>query len=172
MPDRATVGFWSYVHRDNQLDKGYVMGLAEAVADEFELMTGEELELFVDSQRIEWGDEWRQTIDLSLSKTVFFIAVITPLYLRSKECRREFIEFLGALGADPTHRFLLPILYTDTPAITDHDNDDEIAAAVRRTHYQDWRALRLAERDSADYRRAVHRMADRLARILEAARGT
>jgi hypothetical protein len=170
IPSTATVGFWSYAHQDNQLDRGHLIGLAEAVASEFELMTGEELGLFVDSERIEWGDEWRRAIDTSVPISVFFIAVITPRYLRSAECRREFVAFLEVLATGSSHRFLLPILYTDTPAIVDRNNDDEIAVAVRRTQYEDWRDLRLAGHDSPDYRRAVHRMADRLVTILRRAR--
>lgn len=166
----SNVGFWSYTHRDNDLDHGCVGRLAQDVADEFELQTGDSLKMFVDSHSINWGDDWQQDISHALVDTVFFIAVITPLYLRSIACREEFLEFASHLNVRSPKRILLPILYSDTPAVFDSNGRYRVAQIVRQTQYQDWRSLRLSEKSSSEYRRAVHSMAIRIIDICQPGR--
>ena len=160
------VGFWSYTHRDNDLDRGRVARLAQDIADEFELQTGGILKMFIDNRSIKWGDEWRKSIGQALDHTTFFIAIITPLYLRSTECRREFLDFTSNPYTGEQSRVLLPILYSETSAIADPKNRDPIAQLVRQTQYEDWRRLRLSENSSPEYRRAVHGMVVRIIDIL------
>lgn len=158
--------FWSYTHRDDLLDRGRITRLASLISNEYELLTGERLELFVDRSNLAWGDQWREVIDRALGGTVVFIPVVTPLYLRSEECRREFVEFFGGASRANTTELLLPILYTDTPAVNDATNADEVASIIRDTHFEDWREKRLASEESEQYRGAVHKMATRLVDIL------
>ena len=110
----SSQGFWSYVHNDDEAEGGRVSRLARDVAAQFELLTGEQLKLFLDKDGIEWGENWRQTIDSNLSTVAFFIALITPRYFRSSECRRELqyfarkaidigIKDLAARGASSSH---------------------------------------------------------------------
>ena len=161
MASGESVGFWSYTHRDNDLDRGRER-LAQDISDEYELQTGETLKMFVDSHSIKWGDEWQKDIGKALNHTVFFIAIITPLYLRSEACRREFSDFASGLQANKHDQVLLPVLYSDTPAVSDPKNRDPIAQLVRQTQYQDLRNVRLSETNSSEYRRVVHTMVMRI----------
>jgi TIR domain len=86
-------GFWSYVHADDDADGGRVTPLARDVAAQYEMLTGENIDLFLDRDDISWGEEWRKRIDESLSSIAFFIAVLTPCYFLSSECRRELQKF-------------------------------------------------------------------------------
>jgi hypothetical protein len=45
-------GFWSYVHVDDAADDGRVIRLAKDVAAEFEKLTGEKIDLFLDKDAI------------------------------------------------------------------------------------------------------------------------
>lgn len=166
---REHVGFWSYTHRDNDLDDGRIARLAKDISDEFELQTGETLRMFLDSNSIEWGDEWRQSINQAMDHAVFFIAIITPLYVRSIECRREFLAFMAQLQSSEPARILLPILYTDRFTGAESAAEDPIVQMVQRTQYEDWRKLRLSDCSSAAYRRAVHGMAVRIIDICQRA---
>jgi hypothetical protein len=60
-------GFWSYVHADDDADGGRVSRLAQDVAAQFEMLTGEKIGLFLDRDDITWGEDWRSKIDESLS---------------------------------------------------------------------------------------------------------
>lgn len=162
------LGFWSYAHRDNDLDRGRIAELAKSISDEFELQTGNTLRMFVDENSLRWGDEWREGIDQSLDHCIFFIAIITPLYLQSEQCRREFLDFASQLRAGRQASVLLPILYSDIPLAADPGSEDEIVRIVRQTQWEDWRQLRLSESDSSQYRRKVAGMVSRIIAIVRA----
>lgn len=97
------------------------------------------------------------------------IAIITPRFFRSQECRREVITFsshASSLGLDD---LLLPILYSGSSDLLDENPDDELVALIKRRNYVDWTALRLEDEGSPRYRQAVHELAIRLAEILASA---
>jgi hypothetical protein len=158
--------FWSYTHRDDLLEAGRIRRLADAIANEYELLTGERLALFVDHSEISWGDRWRDVIDSALATTALFVPVVTPLYLRSEQCRREFVEFSSRAENAGAIELVLPIIYAETPAVSDTDNDDEIAELLRTIQYVDWRKNRLSDENSMQYRTAVHEMAARLVDVI------
>ncbi|MEV0943263.1 TIR domain-containing protein [Micromonospora wenchangensis] len=166
MTATGPICFWSYTHRDDSLEGGRIRRLAASISNEYEILTGETLELFVDNTAIAWGDKWRSAINDALTRTAFFIPVITPLYLRSVECRREFLEFSGKAKSIGSMELLLPILYSPTPAMEDSDSEDEIVRLVRETQREDWTSLRLADEASEKYRTAVHQLAARLVEVM------
>ncbi|MDH6488370.1 toll/interleukin-1 receptor domain-containing protein [Streptomyces sp. SAI-127] len=160
-------GFWSYTHRDDELDRGRIRRLAEAIAHAFEITTGDELHVFVDNNSIAWGDQWRARLDSALTSTTFLIPIITPKFLKSQECRREIITFsshAASLGLDD---LILPIHYVDVPQLTADNPTDEVVQLISRRQWEDWRELRLEDEDSPAYRQAVNQLALRLKEILE-----
>jgi len=62
----AIKGFWSYVHVDDQAESGRIIQLARDVKEQFEMLAGEEIALFLDKDSLEWGDNWREAIDSNL----------------------------------------------------------------------------------------------------------
>lgn len=160
----SSSGFWSYAHGDNDLDGGIILKLTDLMAQEYDLLSGEPLRLFVDRDDIAWGDEWRDRIDTALTQTTFFIPIITPRYFTRPECRRELLEFAAKAKSLGVEELLLPILYVKPPNFSP-ENPDEAVALVARMHYVDWTAIRLLEPDSRDYGTSVNRLALRLIEI-------
>src|SRR6266511_2403370 len=120
-PWRVTVNaraFWSYAHRDDEAENGRIAGLARDVVAQYEMITGEMIELFLDTDSLEWGDEWRPKVDASLSSVAFFIPVLTPRYFQSVECRRELNFFARQATRLGVRELVMPILYVDVPACT------------------------------------------------------
>ena len=162
MTDEA-VGFWSYAHQDDEADGGGILRLATRLGEEYSLLTGDELTLFVD-RSIKWGDFWRQRIDGALAETTFFLPIVTPRFFRRDECRKELLEFAGQTQSLGVQEFLLPILYADVQDLRE-DSPDPALALVASTQHFDWRAVRLAGADSAEYRGALNQLATRLVEI-------
>jgi hypothetical protein len=159
-----TTGFWSYSQEDDRSDKGRIRKLAADLMDEFNLIAAHPLNVFVDREAIEWGQEWRARIDSSLTEATFLIAIITPRFFRREECRRELLEFYGQAKSSDLEKLLCPILYIDVEDLTP-GNDDEVMSIVARTQLADWRELRLKADDSAEYRGAVNKLAQRILKI-------
>ena len=122
----ALQGFWSYVHDDDKVDRGRISQLARDVVDEYLMLTGEEISLFLDKDTIEWGENWLNKIDSSLSSVGFFIQVITPRYFMSPQCRRELQFFARRANNIGIKDLILPLVYVDFPALYDENTKDEI----------------------------------------------
>ncbi|CAL9520676.1 toll/interleukin-1 receptor domain-containing protein [Streptomyces sp. enrichment culture] len=160
-------GFWSYTHRDDEIEDGRIKRLAKKIANEFEGITAEELDVFLDKKDIKWGDEWRKRIDNALTGSTFFMPIVTPRFFKSEECRREILTFAGHAKSLGLEELLLPILYFDVPQLKDPNPGDEVMTLVAQRQYEDWTKLRLEDEDSPEYRKAVNRLAARLVEILE-----
>lgn len=155
-------GFWSYVHKDDETEGGRISRLARDVVAQYELMTGDSIELFLDKDQIEWGENWRQRIDASLSSVAFFIPVLTPRYFLSAECRRELQFFARHATALGIKELVLSLLYVDVPRLNDDPPTDDLVALVNTFQREDWTGLRFAEPESEEYRRGVAILAERL----------
>jgi hypothetical protein len=161
MMNEAAVGFWSYAREDDVLDGGNILQLSRLIMEEYNLLSGEPLNLFVDSNDIAWGQQWRERIDSSLAETTFFIPIITPRYFTRPECRRELLEFAAKAKMLGVEELLLPILYIEMRDLST-ENPDEAIALVARTQYVDWHANRLLDARSQEYRIAVNALVQRL----------
>jgi hypothetical protein len=159
-------GFWSYTHSDNEQDGGAILKLASLISGEYELLSGSPLNLFVDQDSLSWGDEWQKRLTEFLTKTTFFIPIITPRFFTSEACRRELMEFAGKAVSLGVEELILPILYV-RPANYSPDNPDECVALAARMQYVDWTSNRLLDPSSEGYRSAVNKLALRLMEIAD-----
>jgi hypothetical protein len=155
-------GFWSYVHADNNAEGERIVRLARDVKEQFQVLTGEELSLFLDKDAIEWGKNWREAIDSNLETGAFFIPVMTPRYFMSPECRRELHTFARRATDLGMLELILPLYYVDVPEINNSETADELIKLVNTFQREDWRDLRFTEITSEAYRRAVAKLAARL----------
>ena len=125
MQAEGTGAFWSYVHADDAAEVGRVVALGHDVQKQYGLVTGGRLELFLDRDAIEWGDDWRERIAEALSAATFFVPIMTPRYFDSAECRRELITFAREANRLGVESLLLPILYVTVPDLEREDLADE-----------------------------------------------
>jgi hypothetical protein len=158
----SPVGFWSYVHRDDEDVDGRISKLARDLVARYGMITGEDIQLFLDRDSIEWGDEWRARVDESLATVAFFIPVLTPRYFQSVECRRELNHFARKAEELGIKELVMPIHYVDVPGLDQDDIDDPAMALIKRFQWRDWRELAFADTASPEYRREVALMAKRL----------
>jgi hypothetical protein len=157
-------GFWSYAHRDDKAERGRILNLCKLLKEEFGALTARDLELFTDREKIAWGYKWRATIDNAITESTFLIAVVTPRYLASEECRRELLQFTANAKARGVAELLFPILYIDVDGL-DEDSTDEVKAVIAQTQFVPFTELRLLDEDCTEYRSAVNQMALRLIEI-------
>jgi len=155
-------GFWSYVHDDDDADNGRISQLARDVVKQFEMLTGEKISLFLDRDKIDWGENWKTKIDTSLATVGFFVPVLTPRYFQSAECRRELQAFAHLATDLGIKDLILPLLYVDVSGIHDQTPTDELIQLVQTFQWVDWRDLRFLDVNSAGYRRGVAQLAARL----------
>jgi hypothetical protein len=155
-------GFWSYVHNDDKADGKRISQLARDVVNQYEMLTGEKISLFLDVDDIEWGDNWRNKIDDNLTSVGFFVPVLTPRYFMSVECRRELNYFARKAIDLGVKDLILPLLYLDYQTLLDQEKPDELMQLVQTFQWVDWRELRFSEVHSENYRKGVANLANNI----------
>jgi hypothetical protein len=108
----GAAGFWSYVHTDDAADHGLIRLLAERLRGEYQLLTGESLQLFVDRTSLQWGDAWDKRIKEAIAGTTFFIPIITPGYFKSAACRAEMLNFVGGAKRLGLESLIMPVYWS------------------------------------------------------------
>lgn len=156
--------FLSYAHTDNEREGGRILRLAKLIGDEFEMLTGSKIEIFTDRSKIEWGHDFRDKLDSALEETTFFIPVLTPTYFQRDECRREMQTFVSSAQRLGLSSLLLSLRYAQVPDLTP-ESTDALKAIAARMQFVPWEEMRFVEETSAEHRRAIHGLADRLVRL-------
>ncbi|MEV6555637.1 TIR domain-containing protein [Nocardia sp. NPDC051756] len=161
----ALSAFWSYSRDDDECTDGHIVKLSKQIGREFKLINGNPLEIFIDRESIEWGEEWAKRIDDSIHNTTLFIPIITPSYLRSSACRYEFLTFWSKSRSAGLVDLMLPIVYTEMGM--EDGSGDEILTIVSSLQCQFWFDIRLEDESSSIYKRAIHKLAERIKKISE-----
>jgi len=162
----AAVAFLSYAHADDDADEGRVRRLAAKIQNEYQFLTGQRLEVFIDRKDIRWGEQWKERVDGALQSTTFFIPVLSNSFFASDECRREFLEFYNTTTSLGVAQWLLAIRYGPVADLRT-DSSDPIKAIAAATQFKAWETLRLVEENSSEHRTAVNDLAKRLQQLVE-----
>ncbi len=87
--------FLSYAHADNGPDNnGWVKAFRDRLQQQHRLYSGRKLDIFYDKVGIQEGDIWQATIYENLRSSKLFVAFLSPAYIRSAWCKREWEEYL------------------------------------------------------------------------------
>lgn len=161
------VGFLSYVHADDEADKGKLTQFRERLESEIQIQIGVPFTIFQDRRDISWGDSWGSQIESSLDSAVFLIPVITPSFFRSPQSRAEFERFLERereLGRDD---LIFPVYYVQCRQLENENSPDKIAQIIAKRQYTDWRDLRFEDFSSSRVARRMAELAQHVKAALE-----
>lgn len=162
----GAIGFWSYVREDDVSDGGRVLALSRDIRASYRLQTADELRLFVDRETIQWGEEWEKLIGDAIAGTTFFIPIITPSYFQSNPCRQELLKFVREADRLGLRQLLMPVYWVRVAELetSGGESSDEAIRAIATHQWRDLRNVRLEDRESAQYRKAVDGLAGEIAR--------
>ena len=91
----TAIGFFSYSRTDNESLGGVLRGLRDELQAGLQRILGErDLEIFLDEEGIQFGQEWQQRLDQAIDEAVFLFPVMSPAYLASAACCDEFRRFV------------------------------------------------------------------------------
>jgi TIR domain len=127
------LALWSYVRDDDRAEDGRIAQLHGLVVNELHLQSGRNPEIFLDTQDLVLGDDWRARLDVGLNDSLFLIPVVTPQYFRSDPCRWELKTFVDR-GAAGVRDLILPLYYIAAPVVDDPDRRamDSLAQVIHR----------------------------------------
>lgn len=155
--------FLSYAHSDDEYLGGAMMRFAAALQSSYRFQFGREIHVFTDRTDLAWGSAWQRQLDAAVRDTQFLLAMVTPTYLRSQACRREFEQFLAASDRDRDD-LVLTLLWTVLPPSR---GDDPVRAHVDAHQWEDGKNLTELEPGTPAYRSVVDAIARRLHEVVE-----
>ena len=138
------VAFLSYAHVDDDESGGAVTIFHRVLLEELHLQSGGTFQLYRDRNDLRWGQAWRKTIEETLDSAAMLIAVISPSFFGSRECRGELARFLARESQLGRQDLLLPVYWIDTPIMQDQAQrrDDRLGQSIAALQYTDCRAWR------------------------------
>jgi hypothetical protein len=140
---KRPVAFMSYAHHDDS--GGSLTTFRDRLVAELRSQTGTDVEIFMDSDAIRLGEQWRKRLNEGLATSTFLLPIITPSFLTSPYCRDELETFRGHEQALGREDLILPVYYIDCEHFRGSAVDEAAAAAleaVLERQYFDWRKLR------------------------------
>lgn len=129
------------------------------LAQELSLVSSDS-DVFQDRSHIGPGDNFPAVLEEALRQASVLIVLVSPAWLRSEWCRKEFELFTGERRDAARLNCVLPVLWVDTPALTSPGNDP-IATALATIDYADWRDLRHENWTNVEIRRQIANLAER-----------
>lgn len=159
--------FISYTHQDQESSTGGdIRQFAADVVDALEGIHGRTVKLFLDVKDVKWGEDLWSRLDDELQASTFLMPFITPRYLKSDACRREFTSFSEAAQRNGSEQLLLPLIWIMPPALRSTSLPDPIVERLNSILYLDVAAARRAAHGSAEYGNLVEMVAERLEQVI------
>lgn len=129
--------FISYSHHDNAAHSRWVEHFHDRLADDYRSRTGKKLQIFLDRDGLNAGHVLSDRLQGALNKSAVFIPMLSPAYLASKWCRREFFHFMEQAGEnlilDGSCR-IVPVKLMPLKQF-EGETPDDLAAAQRITGF-------------------------------------
>jgi TIR domain len=141
---KELVGFFSYSRKDDERSEGALSRLRARISSELGLQLGRDFRLWQDTAAIPEGTLWEEEIKKAITESVFFIPIVTPSAVGSKNCRLEFESFLEREAALGRSNLIFPILYVRVPALEKEEawRHDDVLKIIGERQYVDWQSLR------------------------------
>ncbi|NMM95207.1 toll/interleukin-1 receptor domain-containing protein [Bifidobacterium oedipodis] len=129
--------FLSYSHDDDNHLNGGIIRFMKDVVEEYTFQVGNTLQLFIDKESINWGDNWRTVLERSVGAANIIIPAITPRYMRSRACRKELLDFEDAAQGDESKQ-ILPLMIQNIDEMSGIDRQDPVWIIA---HDKQWHSL-------------------------------
>jgi hypothetical protein len=165
------VGFFSYSRDDDEDSHGALSALRERIQRELRGQLGrttKNFRLWQDKESISFGKLWEAEIKVAVKQAMFFIPIITPTVIRSKNCRFEIESFLAREAQLGRNDLVFPILYIRVPELEDVSlhRSDSVLSMIAKRQYLDWRELRHRDVTDTVVKEAVERFCAKICEIL------
>jgi len=124
--------FISYAHDDNTANAGWVHRFCDKLIARYRAQTGKKPDIFLDRDGLNTGNVLSDRLQNALNESRIFIPVLSPTYLSSRWCRREFLHFFQQAGEGLIVNGSSRIVPVRLMAYDRYDPDADTAAEVAR----------------------------------------
>jgi hypothetical protein len=148
--------FLSYTREKDQFQK--VSAFRERLAVEVEMrLPGSRV--FQDKQHLLEGSHFPEALTAELQRSEVLLVLMSPAWLHSEWCRREFSTFTDDATDNARLHRILPVLWVDTPELNPRSLD-LVARTMANISYSDWRDLRYESWEDSKNQRQIGKLAE------------
>ena len=122
--------------------------------------------IFFDKTNLAEGMHFPEKLAEALDRTDVLVPLLSPAWLQSEWCRREFELFTSERQNQAKLHSVLPVLWVATPQVS-AQSADPIARALAPIQYADWKDLRHESWSNPANSRQVAKLAEAIARLVE-----
>ncbi len=156
--------FISYPRIADEFDK--VSEFRQHFSNELKLLVPSST-VFLDTQDIKPSDEVPKEIDKQLRDADLLLILMSPAWLSSNWCRKEYELFTSMKGGKNSR--VLPVLWAETKELAKSGSNDLIVRELASIQYDDWQNLRHENWTNADSQKQIAKLAQRTQEISKAA---
>jgi hypothetical protein len=163
--DMACDIFLSYSDLKNLF--GAVSEFRDHLENQVQRKTGKKLTVFQDKRDIHGGNKWADILSSELDSAKLLLILLSPTWLNSEWCRKEYTRFCKSGGSQPL-RPILPLMWDK---ICDHhvtkgSEADVIYSELKTYQFLDWSKYTEADWKSPDENKAAGELAQEIDRLL------
>lgn len=162
--------FLSYARQDDVV-MDFVGPFAESLRHYAYADRGRELEVFLDREKIGWGERFQEVLRAAVRSAAVFVPVLTRRYFDRPYCREELFLFHNQAAADGVRGLLLPVALLGADFLTE-DSEDLAVRIVRERQYRSVREAWIEGVNSPAWRRTMLALASEVVDVVEAAERT
>jgi hypothetical protein len=116
-------------------------------------------EVFLDTANLSGGSHYPVELEKRLQRSDVLLVLMSPAWLASQWCRREFLIFTRDMSDDRRLHRILPVLWVRTPQL-EQTGDDRIARQLSLIQCVDWSSLRFEDWSAPPSKRAISTLAE------------
>ncbi|CAN5834390.1 hypothetical protein BH11PLA1_BH11PLA1_22240 [soil metagenome] len=160
-----------YSREDDATLYDFVKNFSDKLSAAIRSRTGETIAKFVyDHKLLAWGDPWRAVIDEALESSLFLLPMVSPLFLKSDECLREYREFIAIERKRNRRDLILPLLLFASPYVcgkeSPSDNIADVVKSISDHEWENWIGADALSWGDPQMRKLVANTADRLIKAI------
>src|SRR5580693_5684456 len=108
---RTFNGFFSYAHHDAEIDPSLITDFTSQLEGRVgSKLTNARFAIWRDKEGLRTGARWNEKIETELRRADVLILLLTPRWIESDYCRREYTVFEGVEASREIGEYVAPIL--------------------------------------------------------------
>lgn len=119
------------------------------------------IKVFLDTDSIEWGEDWQQKIESEVNAATVFMPLLSPTYIGRENCRKEFFGFYQTANKLGVTELILPVLLFDCSDLFVSDSLDELVNTCSRLNWESIAEAIMEGDGSPEWRKTMARLAQR-----------
>ena len=159
--------FWSY---SRAVDPKFMKQLVNELQLEVGNLIGYDFEIWRDTKNITTGEYWEKEIKKNILASQIFIPIVTPRWINSEWCLKEYSLFLESKAAE--NAIILPIHYIESEIYREGyrpqgDIEEDLLARQRKDWLDVRKCLRQNSINHQDITDKIHELAEEIAKLIQ-----